>query len=354
MLRLDAKMPMESLKKNTDSTVWWARFLTRHVQYTLDLVILVESFILAYLLRFDFMIPERDLHRGLIQLPYVVLIQFLSLKYTRIYSFIWRYIGLTELRSFFKAALYSYLPLLALRLGLPDYFANWRVPLSVAIIDTVLAYGLVLGIRVLRRALYERYEKRQRAVARDGMQVKPILLVGAGRAGVMTAKEILGRGDIALEIRGFVDDDPTKVGLVIQGVKVLGTCQDLPALVKELKIDHVVISIAQASRQDFRRILDICESIPIKVRVIPGLYEILKGRVQVSRIRDLEIEDLLGRDPVRIDEDDMKSFLAGKRIMVTGAGGSIGSELARQVAQFQPSQLLLVERAEFALFNIDH
>jgi FlaA1/EpsC-like NDP-sugar epimerase len=354
MLRLDAKLSTENIQRNGGSTVWWARFLTRQVQYTLDLIILVEAFVLAYLLRFDFIIPDRDFNRGLVQLPYVVLVQFLCLKSARIYTFIWRYIGMAEIKPFFKAAVWSCLPIFAVRLGLPDTFASVRVPLSVIVIDTIIAFGLVFGIRVLRRALYERYEKKQRAIKQDAALSKPILLVGAGRAGVTTAKEILGRGDINLEIRGFVDDDSSKVGSIIQGIKVLGTCEDLPRLVKERRIDHVVISVAQATRQEFRRILGICESIPVKVKVIPGLYEILQGNVQVSRIRDLQIEDLLGRDPVQIDVDDIKAFLAGKRIMITGAGGSIGSELARQVARFEPSKLLLVERAEFALFNIDH
>jgi FlaA1/EpsC-like NDP-sugar epimerase len=134
---------------------------------------------------------------------------------------------------------------------------------------------------------------------------------------------------------------------------VLGTTDDLPALVQSLQIDHVVIAIAQASRQDIQRIVKKCEQIPVKVRIIPGLYEILDGRVEISRIRDVQIEDILGRDPVQLDVDSISKELAGKTVMVTGAGGSIGSELARQVACFSPARLLLVERAEFALFNID-
>ena len=163
----------------------------------------------------------------------------------------------------------------------------------------------------------------------------------------------MNRGDMNLEIRGFVDDDPAKQGTVIQGVKVIGTTRDLPRLVPELDIDHVVITIAQASRTQIRRIVEICESVPVKAQIIPGLYEILSGAVEISRIRDVEIEDLLGREPVRLDEEELRRFLAGKTVMVTGAGGSIGSELARQVARFGVGTLLLVERAEFALFDID-
>ncbi|HEX5854947.1 MAG TPA: nucleoside-diphosphate sugar epimerase/dehydratase, partial [Thermoanaerobaculia bacterium] len=156
-----------------------------------------------------------------------------------------------------------------------------------------------------------------------------------------------------LDVRGFVDDDPRKYDLTIQGVRVLGATSDLPGLVRKLAIDEVVITIAQAPRAAIRRIVQICESVPVKVRIMPGIWEILQGDVQVSSIRDVDIEDLLGRDPVKLDEEEIRRFLVGSVVMVTGAGGSIGSELARQVARLGPRQLLLVERAEFALFDVD-
>jgi FlaA1/EpsC-like NDP-sugar epimerase len=170
---------------------------------------------------------------------------------------------------------------------------------------------------------------------------------------VLAAREITNRGNLDLEIVGYVDDDLQKQGTVIQGVKVLGLARDIPRLVGEHDIDHVVITIAQAERKDIRRIMEICDSVPVKARIIPGLYEILSGTVEISRMRDVEIEDLLGRDPIHLDEEVVRGFLAGKTVMVTGAGGSIGSELARQVARFGAGTVLLVERAEFVLFEID-
>jgi FlaA1/EpsC-like NDP-sugar epimerase len=319
----------------------------------MDLIVLVAAFALAYLLRFDFDIPDRWLLNGLTQLPYVVLIQFAILILTGVYSFIWRYIGMAEVKAFILAALLSALPVLILRMSLPERFQGWMVPRSVIVFDTILGFGGVLGLRVLRRAVYEHFEKRQKTTRMQRKLRRPVLLIGAGRAGVLAAREIQGRGDIDLEVKGFVDDERRKQGSVIHRIKVLGTTEDLPRLVNELEIDHVVITIAQASRHDLRRIVETCEKIPVRVRIIPGLYEILQGRVEVTRIRDVQIEDLLGREPVRLDEDGMRRFLAGKTVMVTGAGGSIGSELARQAALFAPSSLLLVERAEFALFNID-
>ncbi len=324
----------------------------RKLQFVPDLVTLVGAFTFAYLLRFDFDIPDQERLHWLVQLPCVVLVQFAALHIFGIYRFIWRYVGMAEVNSFLRAACLALLPTLTFRLAAPQFFNQFRVPLSVIIMNTILAFGGVLALRVFRRILHETYEKhakRSRVIKRK----KPVLLIGAGRAGILSAKEIQSRGNMDLEIKGFIDKDANKIGSVIQGVKVLGTIQDMPRLIKEMEIDHVVITISQSSRQDIRQLVRICEQIPIKARIVPGLHEIVGGNVEVSHIRDLQIEDLLGREPVQLDVQDMRRFLVGKTVMVTGAGGSIGSELARQVARFQPSSLLLVERAEFSLFDID-
>jgi FlaA1/EpsC-like NDP-sugar epimerase len=318
-----------------------------------DLAVLLAAFTLAYLLRYDFSIPQPSVREWLVQMPYVVMLQFGALLAFGAYSFIWQYVGMIEIKAFIKASALAVLPLLILRFGLPDNMQLFKVPLSITLMDSVFAYGGVLGVRVMRRAFYEHYQSRNGALEHQQADTKPVFLIGAGRAGVIAVKEILSRGDMHLKIKGFIDDDPKKQGATIHGVKVLGTTRDLPRLVAEKNIRQVVITIANASRKEFRRILDICEGIPVKVQVIPSLTEILQGRVHVSRIRDIKIEDLLGREPVCLEEESMKALLEGKTVMVTGAGGSIGSELARQVARFKLSALLLVERSEFALFNTD-
>jgi FlaA1/EpsC-like NDP-sugar epimerase len=334
----------------------WLRLFVRQLQFVLDTATLSSAFLLAYLLRFDFSFPEEETRAILLQLPYVVALQCVALILIGIHSFIWRYVGMGEIKSFIKAALISAIPLFLLRIVLTEQFQVWRVPLSIIVVDTILAFGGILGLRVLRRAWDEGFAKRHRVRSNNGNghhHAKPVLLIGAGRAGMLTAREIQSRGNMNLDVKGFVDDDVHKQGSVIQRLKVLGTTRDIPRLVHELGIDHVVVTIVEGSRRDFRRILNICKQVPVKVRTIPGLYEILLGDVKVSRIRDIQIEDLLGREPVCLDETSMKEFLAGKSVMVTGAGGSIGSELTRQIARLQPAQLLLVERAEGALFFID-
>ena len=330
-----------------------SRLLILQIQYALDILTLSGSFVLAYLLRFEFSIPAEESKNLIIQLPCIVLIQFVVLIITGVYSFVWRYVGMTEVRTFLKAALLACLPVVLTRLTLPTGLKPLQVPLSIALMDNLFAFAGILGLRVLRRAIYESARKNHGLAASEVEKKKRVLLIGAGRAGLIAAKEILSAGSSNLDIKGFVDDNPKKRGLLIQAIKVLGNTADLPRLVRQYQIDHVVISIGQATRHEFRRILDICEQVPVRVRVMPGLHEILQGKVKVSRIRDLQIEDLLGRQEVQLNEQEIKQFLAGKSVLVSGAGGSIGSELCRQIARFQPANLLMVDRAEFALFDID-
>ena len=330
------------------------------IQVVLDISLLSAAFVAAYLLRFDFYVPPDEVRNFLIQLPLVVLLQFVAMTMAGARGSIWRYTDLAHLKSFLYAALGSFIVVAVLRLALPRVHQPWRVPLSVNFIDVLLAFGGAFALRVIRRAEYEYTKKRLQLKEHingngNGKQKLPVLLIGAGRAGMLAAKEMEARGDLDLEIRGFVDDDRSKLGRsVVQSHKVLGDTQDLPELVRSLGIDHVVITITHASRHQIHRIVKICEEIPVKVRIIPELYEIIEGRVEISRIRDVQIEDLLGRDPVQLDLDSLNKEFAGKTVMVTGAGGSIGAELARQVLRFSPAHLLLVERAEFALFDIDH
>lgn len=334
-------------------TLFRSRLISRETQFALDLIVLAAAFLAAYLLRFEFCLSGLEWKNLFFQLPLVILTQFAALHFSGAHSFVWRYVGLSEMRTFLLAGVSSMVFLLLLRLFLPAALGPLRIPFSIILMDSLLAFGGVVGLRFFRRWVHENYEKTS-SVSRYGQGVKEaVLLVGAGQAGLMAAKEISGRGNLGLEIKGFVDDDPRKQGLRIHGIKVVGTSADLPALVKKYRAEQVIITIARASQKQIRRIVAVCERIPVKPRIIPSYYDILDGRVQISAIRDVEIEDLLGREPVQLDEALVGRFLAGKRIMVTGAGGSIGSELVRQIARFRPALLLLVERAEFVLFDID-
>lgn len=321
------------------------------IQAVTDILLLVLSFVVAYLLRFDFDLAQTDIWQIVIQISFVVPLQKLFLRLFGVHKFIWRYTSLRESRRILIALLAATVPILLLRLTFPTIYYRVAVPLSIIIFDFCLAAIGLLGIRILRREIDEQMRRYQ--TTNKDLNKKSVILIGAGRAGVMTLAEVKSRGDINLNVVGFVDDDKKKRGAVINGVKVFGGIELLPQLIGSFQVDHVIISIAQSSRKELQRILSLCQSIPIKVRTIPGLFELLQDKVTVSRIRDIEVEDLLGRSPIHLEESGRKSFLDKKIIMVTGAGGSIGSEIVRQLTYCQPAKLILVERSEFSLFQIE-
>lgn len=338
-------------KQFKEDTLW---FLRRPFQFGADVAILCGAFVLAYLFRFDFEISYYYFDNMLIQLPFVVFVEFAALFLVGAYSIIWRYVSLEDIKAFLKAAIISAAILALVRLLLmPERFNRWQVPLSIILMNTLFAFAGLLSLRVLRRFAYELSEKGKFTTSKKRIKAKDALVVGAGRIGAMIVKEVLGRADSELNVRGFIDDDRYKKGGSVSGVKVLGTTDDLARLVDELNIEQIVIAMDEASGKEIRRILDICRAIPVKAQIVPSLNEIAHGRVSVSRLRDVQIEDLLGRDPVQLDNQNLHEFLTGKVVMVTGAGGSIGSELVRQISGFDPKILVLIERAEFAMFQIE-
>jgi FlaA1/EpsC-like NDP-sugar epimerase len=323
------------------------------MQFLADITVLCIAFFLAYLPAINARLGDYYLDVVLIQVPFVILIQFSSLFLVGAYSILWRYVSISDVKVFLKAGAISGLILVAVRFLLDHpQFNQWQVPLSVIMIDTVLGFGGLLALRVVRRFVYEMGDKRLSGGRRKPVKRKPALLVGAGRMGATLIKEMNGRADAELEICGLVDDDPRKKGARVGGHKVLGGTRDLPRLVEEINIKQVVIAIDEAKGRDIRRILDICGEVPVKAQIVPSLNEIAHGRISVSRIRDVQIEDLLGREPVELDDENLHEFLTDKTVMVTGAGGSIGSELVRQIITYRPRLIVLVERAEFSLFNI--
>ena len=328
-------------------------FLRRPVQFLSDVAVLCGAFVVAYLPAVNIQLGDFYADVLFRQLPFVVLVQFSSLFLVGAYSILWRYVSIEDVKVFVKAAAVSGGILLALRfLLIFSESTLYQVPVSVILIDTGLAFGGLLGLRVLRRFFYEFGEKNKVFSGKHRPKRKAALVIGAGRMGATLVKELRGRRDTELEIRGLVDDDPRKKGGSVSGFKVLGTTKDVPRLVDELGIQQVVIALDEARGMEVRRILDVCSAIPVKAQIVPSLNEIAHGRVSVSRIRDVQIEDLLGREPVKLDDENLHEFLTGRTVMVTGAGGSIGSELVRQIINYKPKSILLVERAEFFLFQI--
>jgi len=267
----------------------------------------------------------------------------------------WRYVGISDLVGILRASLVSTLIivglwfLVVLRVDLIHQAAR-----SIANIDQGVfmadLFGTVLilaGLRMVIRLYYEEF----RTV--EAGRLKRFLIVGAGNTGEALLRDIHRMPVAEYEVIGFIDDDHTKHGINIHGIAVLGTVEQLPHICKDRNIEEIAIAMPSAAHQELRRVIQVCEGTKIRFRTVPSLTDIASGRFRVSQIRDVDINDLLGRQAVQLDLDLLEAFATDKTIMVTGAGGSIGSEMCRQLCNFNPKLLLLVEQAENPLFYIE-
>ncbi len=329
--------------------------INRAGQAAIDLGMLALAFWLAFLLRFDGDLPPAMFKRLVFALPYVVFVEFAALVVFGVRRYAWRYVGLREAVRILPAV-GSSLAFLLLARGVAGWLSTgtpWLratlLPVGVLIINAGLAFLGVLGARALRRLMVERSEAAGR---RTDQATVPILLIGAGQAGALIARELAIRPDLGMRPVGFVDDDLHKQGAVIHGLPVLGTIADLQALCARHQVTQVLITIANAPGATIRQIVTQCEEVGLAVKIIPGIYEIVGGQVNLSRIRPIAIEDLLGREQVVLDVESISAKLMATTVLVTGAGGSIGSELCRQLCRFTPAKLVLLERSENALFEV--
>jgi FlaA1/EpsC-like NDP-sugar epimerase len=328
--------------------------LLRISQVVIDLLALSAAFAVAFVIRFDGDPPAPMLMRMVLTGPYAVLIEYAVLFGLGVHRLSWRYIGLPDTRRIFLACLSGSSILVGMRFGIgflngPAQVRYGVIPYGVLGVNLALSFLAVTGVRFARRTLGEGLESKRRRPAAPATRT---LLVGAGEAGVLVARELTSRPDLALRAVGFVDDDPRKAGTVIHGLPVLGTTSELPSLCARLRVKQALITMPNVSGGVVRRIRQLCDEARVPAKIIPGVYEIVGGQVNLSRMRDVAIEDLLKRDAVTLDRDELSAFVHGKIVLATGAGGSIGSELCRQLCAFSPRRLLLVERSENALFNI--
>lgn len=326
---------------------------SRTNQLIIDGAIFASSLATAYLVRFEGFPSWASSKQFYFWLPYLVAARLYVNWKQGIYWFIWRYVSLSDAIAIGRSLSLVTALLVVLRLFYPDWapFAvRVRIPLSVIVLEYLLSLAGTLGARSLRRILYERGKY---IIFSPGQSPKRALLYGAGRAGLLLLKELKTQG--AVEVVGFIDDDPQKIGTIISGVKVLGSGQALEKIVRQNRVDKVVISIATASRKTLGQILRQCEEIPIPAEIIPTLQEIVQGRVTISQVREVRIEDLLGRESFGAAEvhPEVRESYRGKRILVTGAGGSIGSELVRQLVPFDPDSIAILDKDENSIYELE-
>lgn len=296
---------------------------------------------LAFLLRFDEDIPAQQWELFASMLPLLLTIRALTFYPFRLYDGLWRYTSLWDVRDLalsIGASSLIFAGVVRLGLGIRAY------PSSIFVIDALLLLCLFAGLRAFPRLL------REPGWMETGL--KRVLIVGAGDAGAMIVREMRNNRSYGYQPIGFIDDNPAKVGHRIHGVKVLGNRADLPQVIAESRPDVVLVAMPSAASGTIRAVVKALEPFHLPIQTLPTLRDLLQCRVEVSQIRNLSIEDLLDRVPVDLDPEPLRALVRGARVLVTGAGGSIGSELCRQVARLSPAALVLLDRYENGLFAI--
>jgi FlaA1/EpsC-like NDP-sugar epimerase/UDP-N-acetylmuramyl pentapeptide phosphotransferase/UDP-N-acetylglucosamine-1-phosphate transferase len=307
-----------------------------------QLCLLAASYYLSFLLRFDFNLNNPYRRAFLLTLPFVLLVKLPVFYYFRLLAGWWRYVGMGDLLDIIKAAAVS-APLVFGVVYCVHGLINY--PRSIFIVDPILTVFVVGGTRFAVRAYYES--------ARLHLTHANTLIVGAGSAGRGIARELRGNERLEYNLVGFVDDDPTKKGVRLEGIKVLGGTDELRRLIDDNDVAHILIAIPSATGKQMQTIIAKCRECKVDFKTLPAIGDIIRGAASATAVRNVRVEDLLARAPVRLDLGSIRAKFREKPVLITGAAGSIGSELSRQIADFRPSKLVLFDQGESDLFDIE-
>ena len=309
-----------------------------------DVITIIGVALISLLIRFDGYITSHYLHQMIDALPIMVISYIVMLLSMHLYTRIWRYAGMREMVAV----------LIATTLGAGLFYTGMYVfdeslPRSIYLISWILSTG-VIGIgRMVLHYIAMRYGGKQ---STDADMVNT-LIIGAGDAGATIAREIERYHKRSRKVIGFIDDDESKFNRLMGGVRILGNRHDIPSIVKENKVKEIIIAMPSVTRNEIRNIMEICSPLKCKVNTLPGMYQLLDDEVLVSHLHPVSIEDLLERDEVRLDMDVVEHYIRDKVVLVTGAGGSIGSEICRQIMRVGPKQLLLLGHGENSIYLIN-
>lgn len=306
-------------------------------------VMAMVAYLLAFLLRFEYQLPPAQWEVFLRTLPLLLVARGVTFSCFHICGGLWRYVSMRDIVAILKAVTSGSLLFAAVVLAL---FGR-GFPRSIFVLDCILCLALVGGGRLALRALRESSRRYRQARARRA------IIVGAGDAGEHLAREIERNPALDYQVVGFIDDDPFKQRRRIHGIEVVGMVEHIPQICRTRAAQEILIAIPSATREQHRRIFQYSRQSGVPFKTVPALNELLQGRARIDHLQEVRPEDLLGREPVRLDVDRLRQELHGKRILVTGAAGSIGSALCRQLATFAPEMLLLFDRAESGLYFID-
>ena len=311
-------------------------------------LLVVLSLLVSYSLRFEFNIPFKFFHRCLTLFPAVIAIKLPVFWFFGCFRGWWRYVSLPDLIQIFKANVVG--TSLFVFYGVVVYRFD-GIPRSVLFLDGLLCFVLVGGVRLITRAFREKYFP----AFRLGLlkNTNRVLIYGAGHAGQMIAREIQSNYSLNSQVIGFLDDAPHKQKTTLMGIPVLGAQRGLKDLVRDRQVDQIIIAIPSATGHQVAAIVAECRQTKAQFKILPGVSDLIDGRVSVKQVRDVDLEDLLGRAAIDLDKGKISSFINGKVVFISGAGGSIGSEICRQVIKFKPAQLILFDQSETAVFDIN-
>ncbi|HSM55429.1 MAG TPA: nucleoside-diphosphate sugar epimerase/dehydratase [Candidatus Sulfomarinibacteraceae bacterium] len=325
------------------------RLRNRHF-FALDLILLVFAAYFSFVLRLESLELSNFWPSYLIFALSATMLIPLVFRSTGIYSRYWRYASVDELLRLSGAvAIGSILAGFLTWLIVPALDGNYVFPRSIPFIFLLLALIVTaaprLGIRVISRYRHHSSSSNPYKVA---------AIMGAGDAGAIIVRELKNNPQLGIEVAGFLDDDPAKHDMQIHGIPVLGDRYDIPRVVRNYNVSQIIIAMPTAPGMEIRDVVSICEKAGVQTKIIPGLYELLQGSVSINQLRDVDIEDLLRREPIKTDTAAVEQFLRDKRVLITGAGGSIGSELCRQIVRCRPRQMVLLGHGENSIFEIFH
>lgn len=318
--------------------------LWNSVLVALDVAVIVVATVIAYYVRFEGRVPETFAAWTTPLTIVAVIVYLVLLTLFGLYRLVLRYVGVDTLLRLLAAVSIGAAFLLFLELFVPVEGGFRVVPLGVLFIQAAFVFLGAAAARMTARV----YLYLRSARSADGRRV---LIIGAGSAGSLLLREIQGRPDLDLKVTGFVDDDPVLRGRTISGVRVLGTTGDLSGILAERDIEEVIVAMPSAPRETVRTILNIAAESGVQTRIMPSLV-VARGAVSLRDLRSVDVEDLLGREPTPIDVDQVRSTLANRVVAVTGAAGSIGSELCRQIMHMSPARLVLIETDETRLYEL--
>jgi len=314
----------------------------------LQLLLTVLGYMAAFLIRFEFDIPAADYGVMINTLPILILVRLAAYYYFKLYSGGWRFVSMRDLISISKSVFWGSIIFLVTMV-----FINrlQGYPRSILVMETIFNFALTSGIRFLVRFFYE-YK-----LGTSSKVLKHAVIAGAGKAGVIVLNEIRTNAKMGIGVVGFVDDNPLKIGTDIQGVRVIGSTEDIPRLADQYDIDEVIIAIPSAGYKEIARIVNIARSAQVSTKVLPSLGKLIQEDGIGGQIKDVSFDALLGRQTIKFKRETdlnlMRKEIEGKGVLVTGAGGSIGSELCRQVATFNPRLLILLDRYENTLYELE-